>query len=424
MRSGLAALLLALAWSAGAADAPATWRLWLGQVPAAKPAGIVLPSAAELETLRANRALLARWAEPPPSIAWNDVVSGLVVKYQMNPLRASRAYTYAHVVIHDALVVCAQRGCEPAVRPVAMHAAAARVLEHLYPYESPGRFAALGRSGAIALLASIGGHNQAELAWQAGNDVAEAAIRRALDDGWDLPRLPKSRPAWKPGVWRASPPLNMYDPADPNAGEWRTWVLKSGAEIEPPPPFAYGTPDFWKEVEEVRAVAAALTPAQKKIAEDWNLDAGSVTPPGVWNLHARRLALEHKLDAAQAARAFSTANVAMFDAFVACWHAKFKWWTERPVTVIREKDPAFLPHLITPAFPSYVSGHSSVSGAAAVALQAFFPQYGADLARMAQEASMSRLYGGIHYRSDNEEGLALGRAAATRALAQHGANAP
>lgn len=421
MRHLLAFGLLSLVFAAAAAaDAPAAWRPWLEQQQASPAARATFPSAAELETLRANRALVARWVEQTPSVAWNDVVSILVVKYQPNPLRASRVYTYVHTAIYDALVVCAQRGCDPAVRPVAMHAAASRMLNHLYSSESPGRLEAMGHSAAAANLAVLGGHGQAELAWQTGMAVAENAIRRALNDGWDLPRLPKSRPAWKPGVWRASPPLNLYDPADPNAAEWRTWVLKNGAEIEAPPPLTYGSPEFWAEVEEVRAVRYALTAEQKRIAEDWNLDAGSVTPPGVWNQHAKRLALERKLDAAETARMFSTANVAMLDAFIACWHVKFKWWTERPVTVIREKDPTFLPHILTPPFPSYVSGHSSVSGAAATALSAFFPQDAAALARMAQEASMSRLYGGIHFRSDNEQGLALGHQVALRALARPG----
>jgi hypothetical protein len=425
MRIQLAALLFALASGAAAADAPASWRPWLEQVSAGRPASAALPSAAELEALRANRALLARWVEPPPSVAWNDVVSGLVIKYQMNPLRASRVYAYVHVVIHDALVVCAQRSCEPAVRPVAMHAAAGRMLEHLYPNESPGRFAALGRSGAAALLANLGGHNQAELAWQTGSDVAESAIRRALNDGWDMPKLTPKRPAWKPGVWQAAPPMNIYDPAEPHAPQWRTWVLASGAEIEPAPPLTYDSPAFWAEVEEVRAVAAALTPAQKKIAEDWNLEAGSVTPPGVWNLHAKRVALEHKLDAPSAARLFSTANAAMIDAFISCWYTKYKWWTERPITVIRRhRDPNFMSHVITPPFPSYTSGHSSVSGAASEVLAAFFPKDAPELRRMAQEASMSRLYGGIHYRSDNEQGLAVGRKVAARALARIADDSP
>jgi hypothetical protein len=419
MRSLLAAVLVALGPHAAAADVPAAWRTWLEQVPAGTPAVAAIPSAAELEALRADRELLARWVLQPPSVTWNDIVQALVVKYQLNPLRASRGYAYMHVVIHDALVVCAQRGCDPAVRTVAMHGAASRMIEHLYPNESPGRFAALGRSGAAAVLANLGGHNQAELAWQAGSDVAAAAIRRALNDGWDMPKLTPKRPPWKPGVWQSAPPMNIYDPAEPHAPQWRTWVLKDGGEIEPPPPPVYDSPAFWAEVEEVRAVAAALTPAQKKIAEDWNLDAGSVTPPGVWNIHAKRLALEHKLDASSAARMFSTANVAMLDAFISCWHTKYKFWTERPVTVIRRsRDPNFLPHVLTPPFPSYTSGHSSVSGAGSEVLAAFFPRDAAELRRMAHEASMSRLYGGIHFRSDNEEGLKVGRRVGARALAR------
>jgi membrane-associated phospholipid phosphatase len=415
------ALLLlscALALPAHAADEPAAWRPWIEDfgAPVTTPEP-VFPEAAALAKLRGNRDWLERWAPPPPSLSWSDVVSSLVVKYQQNPLRAQRNHTYAQVAIHDALVHCARRGCEAAVQPVAMHAAASRILDFLYPDESRGRLEALGHSAAIAVLAQLGGHPQAALAWRVGQQVAANAMRRAYDDGWDLPRLPAKRPEWQPGVWRASPPLRMYDPLEPHAGRWRTWVLKNGWEIEPPPPVAYGSAAFWAEIEEVRKVAAALTPEQKRIAEDWNLELGSVTPGGVWNLHAKKLAAEGGLGAADAARVFAALNVAMMDAFIACWQAKFKWWTERPVTVIREKfDPDFMPHVITPAFPSYVSGHSAASGAGAEVLAAYFPAHAEKLRAMALEASMSRLYGGIHYRSDNEEGLALGRRVGARAL--------
>jgi len=401
-----------------ASESPAGWRPWIedAEAPVTTPAP-VFPDRATLDKLRGNRDWLERWARPPPSLSWSDMVSGLVVKYQQNPLRAQRNHTYVQAVIHDALVFCARRGCEATVRPVAMHAAASRILDFLYPDESRGRHEALGHSAATAVLATIGSHPQALLAWQTGQQVAANAMRRAYDDGWDLPRLPAKRPAWKPGVWRASPPLRMYDPAEPHAGQWRTWVLKNGTEIEPRPPLEYDSAAFRAEVEEVRRVAAALTPAQKRIAEDWNLDLGSVTPGGVWNLHAKKLALEGGLDAAQAARVFATLNVAMMDAFIACWNAKFKWWTERPVTVIRENlDPEFMPHVITPAFPSYVSGHASASGAGAEVLAAYFPEHAEELRRMAHEASMSRLYGGIHYRSDNEAGLELGRRVGARAV--------
>jgi hypothetical protein len=417
---GFSALLFVA--RAGAADDVRAWQTWLA-APAATslPTHAGLPSERELGVLRSNKAWLARWAVPPPSVAWNDVAAELVVKYQQTPLRATRTFAYVHTAIHDALVQCARLGCESHARLVAMHAAASRMLDHLYPDESRGRMEALGHSAAAAVLTTGASRQQAELAWSAGRAVAENAIRRALDDGWDLPRLPLQRPAWKPGLWRASPPLNVYDPQEPNAPRWRTWVLKNSAEIEAPPPPAYGTPAYWADVDEVRAVGAALTAEQKRIADDWNLGAGSVTPPGVWNLRAKDLVLAQKLDAAQAARVFSALNVAMADAMIACWHAKYRWWIERPVTVIRDhRDPAFNPYLFTPPHPSYISGHSSASGAGEGVLAAFFPGEAPKLNAMAEEAAMSRLYGGIHFRSDNEQGLVLGRKVAARVLAHMG----
>ena len=79
-------------------------------------------------------------------------------------------------------------------------------------------------------------------------------------------------------------------------------------------------------------------------------------------------------------------------------------------------DPDFLPYLLTPPFPGYVSGHAAASGAAAEVLAAFFPERAAELQEWAEEAAMSRLYGGIHFRSDNTEGLRLGRAVGRRVI--------
>ncbi len=194
-------------------------------------------------------------------------------------------------------------------------------------------------------------------------------------------------------------------------------MLSNGGALEPPEPVPYDSPAFWKEVEEVRRTADSLTPAQKAIADAWNLDRGTVTPAGVWNLKAADLARDGKLSPPETVRLFAALNVAMMDAFIACWHAKYKWWTIRPVSVIRDRyDPEFLSYLITPPFPSYVSGHASASGAAEAVLARFFPESAGWLKAQAEEAAMSRLYGGIHYRSDNDEGLELGRAVGREVL--------
>jgi membrane-associated phospholipid phosphatase len=107
---------------------------------------------------------------------------------------------------------------------------------------------------------------------------------------------------------------------------------------------------------------------------------------------------------------FAALNTAQADAFIACWDAKFAYWSLRPVTAIRQLvDPSWTSYITTPPFPSYVSGHSTTSAAAATVLSAVFPGNADELAAMAEEAAASRLYGGIHFRSDNEVGLEMGR---------------
>jgi len=397
------------------ADAgPATWRPWLEPfIDNSHSSAIARSHAAAAMPTKAWR---ERWMRGPAGAPWTELTLELIVKYQQNPLRAARVLSLTHAAMHDAVVLAAREGASPRAREAALHLAAGGVLAHLYPQESKGRLEGLGHANATLLAGavSLGEDDWARAARAAQRSVA-AAVARSRADGagrqWSVER----RPPDAPGKWRASPPINIYNPAEPRAGEWRTWALKDGAELLPPPPVPYDSEAFWKEVDEVLRVARALTPEQRVIAERWNLDHGSVTPAGVWN----RIALEltQGLDSDQAARVMAAMNAALMDAFISCWNVKFKWWTERPVTVIRGKlDPDFLPVLVTPPFPSYTSGHASASGAAATALAGFFPGEAAALQARAQEAADSRLLGGIHYRSDNEEGLKLGRRIGERAL--------
>ena len=244
---------------------------------------------------------------------------------------------------------------------------------------------------------------------------------RVLADGsartWSI----RDRPPPAPGRWRPTPPLNAYNPLEPLAAQWRTFALRDAQEFEPPPPVPFDSEAYWAEAVEVKRVADSLTEQQKAIAQRWHLEQGSVTPAGVWNLEALRLARERKLDSPTAIALFAALNAAMYDALVACWHAKYKWWTQRPVTAIRDRiDPDFLPYLITPSFPSYLSGHATMSGAAAVVLAAFFPEQREALWAQAVEAAESRLYGGIHFRSDDDQGLAVGQRVGDKVVARLG----
>jgi membrane-associated phospholipid phosphatase len=140
------------------------------------------------------------------------------------------------------------------------------------------------------------------------------------------------------------------------------------------------------------------------IAYSWNDGAGTYTPPGHWN----HIAFDHVRDAhwseVRAARAFALLNMAMHDAGIACWDAKFAYFNPRPSQLDRNIRTV----IGLPNFPSYTSGHSTFSAAAAGVLSYLFPSAAASFEGMRDEAAISRLYGAIHYRSDIEVGKAHG----------------
>jgi len=374
------------------------------------------PAASDGETL-------AAMGDTDPAqamLAWNRHTLQLVQKYQQNPPRAVRALTIVHAAMHDALALAARDTENAAAGIVAAHRAASLTLAYLYPYESTawieGKGLALSRASAQAQRFTP---LQLERALATGERVANDAIHRALTDGADRQPVARRPTAVDAGHWRAAPPLNIHTPQELLAGEWQPWVHGDEVELHPPPPHEYGSVQFWREVEEVYQVARSLTVEQKTLADDWNLEQGSVTPAGVWNQRATEIIRAEKLDAAAAVRVLAALNAAMHDAVIACWRAKYQWWRVRPVSIIRERfDANFLPHLITPPHPAYVSGHAAMSAAAATVLAAFFPRHESTLHTLAAQAALSRLYGGIHFRSDNEEGLRLGQKIGKRALEQ------
>lgn len=313
----------------------------------------------------------AHWVRQLATEHWNEEASRLIVKYRVNPLRSVRTLTLMHVTMHDAHMHTEQLGLGQPALAAATHIAASRLLAHSFPLEPAGRLEAMGES-ALATLVAESPQRANEIAHGAeiGRHIAQRAILRALNDGadevWDL----RTRPDAKPGMWQGAPPLDSAHPQEPLAGFWQPWVLKSGSELKPPPPPAPDSEAFLRASKEVLHIGRNLTPEQKRIAEDWHLDQGTVTPPGLWNRKARTLAVRRDLPEKERLRLMSMLNVAMLDASIACWHAKYSWWVQRPVTTIREQlDPNFMPLLVTPPHPSYVSGHATVSGAASEILK-------------------------------------------------------
>jgi membrane-associated phospholipid phosphatase len=202
----------------------------------------------------------------------------------------------------------------------------------------------------------------------------------------------------------ASPVGQSAGPIEPRAGGWKTWVLQSGDELRPPPPPTGAAATA--EVAEVRALLAQRDAAAERIAY-W--DAGA---PGYrWN----ELAMVRVLKAPSLVRGYRTLallNVAINDATVATWDAKYAYNRPRPNVT----DPALPTALPVPQSPSYPAEHAAAAGAAAAVLTHLFPDGAAEFAAQADEAAQSRVVAGLHFPSDVRAGLELGRAVAARVI--------
>ena len=231
--------------------------------------------------------------------------------------------------------------------------------------------------------------------------------------------------------------INPLQPLEPYWMELETWGLESITTCAPPPPVEWSSdPDseFREQVMAVYDASNTLTEEQRIIALFWADNPGSTgTPPGHWVAIMRQMIAQLDMDPMSAARMFGYTSLAMHDAFVSTWYEKYRSNVVRPVTYIREYiDPNWETVVVTPPFPEYTSGHSVVSGAAAQSLTEILgdvafadsthisaglaPRSFANFQEAADEAAISRLYGGIHYPMAIDDGVAQGRCIATNLL--------
>jgi membrane-associated phospholipid phosphatase len=171
----------------------------------------------------------------------------------------------------------------------------------------------------------------------------------------------------------------------------------------------------------VKSFATNATREQIAIVHKWADGAGTYTPPGHWNDIAEEYIRDANFSEVRAARAFALLNMSLHDAAVGCWDTKYFYFNPRP----SQLDPSIKTSTGIPNFPAYTSGHSTFSAAAATVLSYLFPAGAANFDAQAKEASLSRLYGAIHYRVDTEMGLQHGKKIATYTVSfanQDGAN--
>jgi hypothetical protein len=196
-------------------------------------------------------------------------------------------------------------------------------------------------------------------------------------------------------------------PMLPLFGQVRAWMLTPADVVaeRPPAPPSTSSAQMQQELAEVKSYTDNVTRDELAIALKWSDGAGTYTPPGHWNDIAADQVRDSRWSEVRAARAFALLNMAMMDAAVGCWEAKFFYFNPRPTTL----DPGIKTSIGVPNFPSYTSGHSTFSAASAVVLSYLFPGQAQAFDAMKEEASISRLYGCIHYRSDIEAGKDHGR---------------
>ena len=320
---------------------------------------------------------------------------------QNQPPILFRVYTLLSVAQYGA--VTSARDDRAVSANVAVAAASAAILTELYT-DSAVRASIAGELARDIEQARTGSRG-AERA-MAGKRLGEDVARRVV--AW-APPPPSLVGLWKgtiptgPGMWYSAPGI---PPIGVLMAQARTWLLDSSSQFRPGPPLTYGSPAHQAALGEVRRIARERTPEQTKLAQKWN----AVDPWAPWNETASAAIRRHHLSDVDAARVLAVLNAASSDAVIACFEAKYHYWSIRPSqadTTIMLADSVSLPN-----FPSYPSGHACSAGAFEAALGHFFPEERAEFTRIAEEQAMSRLYGGIHYRFDDDEGLTLGRVVA------------
>lgn len=369
---------------------------------------------------------------------WNTLALNAIRGYKMPPPKASRGLAMLHVAMYDAVngigrthesYLVPSSVPASASREAAASAAARVILTSLFPTNA-AMFDALHAS----TLGGVRNGPQKNMGITWGEAVAARILAaRATDGSGAVVSAPAGSGA---GVWVPTPSAAYLLP---QWGSIVPFAMASSIQFRPPGPPALDSARYTTDFNEVKTLGAAVgssrTAEQSQIALFWADGGGTETPPGHWNHIAQDVAAAEGNTMEENARLFALMNIAMADAAICAWDAKYFFHNWRPVTAIRnadldgnpltDADPAWSSFIGTPPFPDYVSGHSTFSAAAATILALFYGTDGvafttgsdflpgvfrnfSSFSGAAAEAAMSRVYGGIHFRFASDDGLSGG----------------
>ena len=371
---------------------------------------------------------------------WNATLLNAVYEDKTAPPLASRNMAMVQAAVFDTVNSFNNTyknyhfvGSAPVNASIEAAAASAayRVLVNLYPKQKTFFDNALTTS-----LAEIPDGTAEDAGVAFGQTVADDILALRSADG--SANTVVYTPGTNPGEWQPTAPA--FNPALlPQWGEVTPFALSSGSQFRPDGPSALDSAVYTTDFNQVKELGSlnstTRTAEQTEIAKFWANGAGTFTPPGHWNQIAQNVAVQKGNSLLDNARLFALLDISLADAGIAAWDAKYQDNFWRPITAIQKADTDgnantiadtnWQPLLTTPAFPEYVSGHSTFSGAAATILTSLLgdnvgftinslgtpgiERQFTSFTAAAEEAGMSRIYGGIHFNSANVDGLATGR---------------
>lgn len=442
------------------------------QVPVPAPAAVesdaykaelAAVKAAQSSLTKSQRASIEFWSGGGV-LRWNQIFRDLVARYNLppapkadgsypapdaenpfgdpmfpfsNPPYGSRAYAYVATSMYDALKAAwhykylynratpyaNDSGIEALVpktslpaypsEDAVMSGVSAEVLKFMFPaaVEDITLWAAEQRNAALWSGKATSSDISAGLAL--GKAVANLFIARGRTDGmgaaggnkayWESLKQNALVRGDEPWVSLETPPR---PPMLPLFTKVTPWIMTTDdiIAIRPPAPPLRGSAEMDAEVEEVKWYSDNLTRERLAIVHKWADGVATYTPPGHWNDIAAEYIRDANYSEVRAARAIAILNMAEQNAAISCWDVKFFYFNARP----SQLNPSIKTGTGVPNFPAYVSGHSTFSAAAAGILSYLFPEGESYFKEQAEEAALSRLYGGIHYRKDSMVGLDVG----------------
>jgi membrane-associated phospholipid phosphatase len=413
-----------------------SWQTWVvTDVAAVRPPAPPDQAATQAELQEVRQAVAGRdeaalqqiayWDGGAPSHRWLEIAFAQNRATPTPAPRVVRMMSLLNVAIYDAMIAAwdakytynraRPAAFDPTLTVLAQHTnspsypsehavaagAASTILAYAYP-DAAQEFLDKAQAAAESRVLA-GAHFPSDVAagLELGRQVAQQVIARAQQDDalapWDEV-IPTGN-----GYWTGE------NPVLPTAGKWQTWVLTSGDEVRPGPPLAYDSPELAAELQEV--VNYTRTWQLDQRTAYWQMPEGAFES---WYTFAALRMFEQGLDAdpPMAARIYALMSVAWHDAIVACWDAKYTYWSIRPF----QMEPTLTTLFPTPNYPSYPSGHACGSTAISEVMAALFPANAETLRARAAEAYESRIEAGIHFRHEMVAGQEIGLAVAQKVI--------